>query len=330
MSVFTGVKVAPKTINIINVPSDIGSIHAGKSRAPAAFKSAGLHKKLEAEGLRVTESTALLEGSGRWVSSTREPNGARNEAKTVSACHQVQKSVSAALGYKDGKKKTIVFQLILGGECLYCPPIMSAYWQHFEGSNGRLGIIYVDADCHLATPAESDSTGNISGMTLTHLTLREDALESMEAFCRPDGSPVVDCNNIALFGLNMDSPTNKRSHLGYLLDNSFHVTTSRTIQQSPIEEAEAALAWLDDRVDVFLVHLDVGVIDSGQFPLGNVPSYSGLGFEETLAAVQTFLRSSKVIGLSIAEVNPDHDPGLKMTEQLVDKLVVGLAARTKS
>jgi arginase family enzyme len=321
--------MAANTINIINVASDLGSVYAGKSRAPEAFNTAGLHEKLEARGFKVTLTTALPKGSAGWISSTREPNGARSEAITIAACKQVQQTLSTDLATTDPSKHTPTFQLILAGECLYCPAIMSAYWHHFRETSKRIGIIYVDADCDLFTPMESNSTGNIAGMTLTHLTLRDGALESMQAFCRHDGSPVVDNNNIILFGLNIESPANKRAHLGYLFDNNFRVVTSQSVQEAPIERAKAALKWLEDRVDYIIVHLDVDVIDPGLFPLGNVPSWTGLGFEETMRAVRTFLASEKTVALSVAEVNPDHDPALKMTEQLVDELVEGLKAKMK-
>ena len=322
--------MSSSVINIINVPSDVGSVYAGKSRAPAAFKTAGLHKKLEGAGLQVTESTAFPADSVGWSSSAREPNGARNEKVTVEACQQVQQAVAAALGDKAESGQTPTFQLILAGECLYCPAIMSAYWQHLRGTKKRVGIIYVDADCDLYTPKEPNSSGNIAGMTLTHLTLREGSLESMRAFCRPDGSGVVDSSNIVLFGLNIDSPANKREHLGHLFDNGFRVVTSQTVQAAPTKEAEVALKRLEDSVDFIIVHLDVDVIDPGRYPLGNVPSWTGLGFEETMAAVKTFLRSEKTVGLSVAEVNPDHDPELRMTSQLVDEIVEGLEGRTRS
>jgi arginase len=321
-----------KSINIINVPSDIGSVYAGKSRAPAAFKSAGLHKRLEASGFRVSESTAFEKGG--WVSSSREPNGARNEADTVEACKKVQQTVTAALNddNKDNDTQFFTFQFILAGECLYCPAIMSAYWQHLEGSSKRVGIIYVDADCDLYTPQEPNSSGNIAGMTLTHLVLRPEGLDSMKTFCRPDsaGSGVVDNSNIVLFGLNIDSPANKRAHLGYLFDNGFQVVTSQTVQEAPVERAKKALQWMEDRVDYILVHLDVDVIDPGLYPLGNVPSWTNLGFKETMTAVKIFLSRKKVVGLSVAEVNPDHDPGLNMTEQLIGELIEGLEGRERS
>ena len=315
-------------INIINVPSDLGSIYAGKSHAPAAFRDAGLQDKLEGIGAQVSESTALSGGLGGWVSANREPNGARNEGNTVEACHKVRDAVSRALSSGSGTTTAPKFQLIVGGECLFCPPILSAFWKDLERTGKRVGMIYMDADCDLSTPAEPTSSGNIAGMTLTHLTLREGALDSMKPFSRPDGSGVVDSSNIVLFGLNIDSSTNKLPHLGYLFDNHYRVITSQAVQANPAERAKVALTWLEERVDFLLVHLDVDMIDPGLFPLANVPSWTGLGFHESMAALKIFLKSSKCVGLSVAEVNPDHDPGLKMTEQLIDEIVEGLSEKT--
>jgi len=187
----------------------------------------------------------------------------------------------------------------------------------------------VDADCDLTTPLEPGSKGNIAGMTLTHLTLRDGALESMKTFSRPDGSGVVDNENIVLFGLNVDSEVATRQHLGYLLDNNYRVFTSQKVKGKSVEEAKSVLKWMEDRVDFILVHLDVDVIDPQQFPLCNVPNWTGLDFEEVMDAFKIFLSSKKSVGLSVAEVNPDHDPGLKMTAQLVDEIVKGLREKAR-
>jgi len=315
-----------RKINVVNVPSDIGSIYAGKSKAPAAFQSAGLQYKLQTAGHQITELDALSASSAGWTTSTREPNGARNEARTVAACKQVFDTISTTLV----NQTQIPFNLILGGECLYCPAILSAYWRHLEGTPKRVGIIYVDADCDLYTATDPSGSGNIAGMTLTHMTLRNGTLDSMKTFCRSDESGVVDNSNIVLFGFNTNSEANKREHMSYLFDNNFRVVTSQAVQRAPVDKAQAALRWMEAQVDYIVVHLDVDVIDPGEFPLCNVPSWTGLGFEETMAAVKVFLGSEKAVALSVAEVNPDHDPGLKMTEKLVDHLVDGLRPRKRN
>ena len=147
---------------------------------------------------------------------------------------------------------------------------MSAFCHHFPSKH--VGLLYIDADCDLSVPGEAGSTGNIAGMTLTRLTLRDGALESMKAFSRPDESAMVDSNNIALFGLNSASPANKRDHLGYLFNENFRAITSHAVAEAPEARALGALKWLEQRVDYILVHLDVDVIDPGEYPLGNIPN----------------------------------------------------------
>jgi arginase len=308
----------PATVQIINIPSDIGSIYAGKSRAPAAFKTKGLVSKLEKNGSVVKEREAVSTSSTGWKKSSRSPNGARNEEATVDACKEVNQVIHQQL------KEQPDFQLIIGGECLYCPAILSAYSNAFPKK--RVGLVYIDADCDLYTPDDPNSSGNIAGMTLTHLTLRDGALKSMKQFSRDDGSAVIHNSNIVLFGLNIASEANKREHLGYLFDNNFRVVTSSAVQKAPVTKAREALRWLEERVDHIIVHLDVDVIDPGEFPLCNVPNWTGLGFEECMAALKVFLKSEKAVALSVAEVNPDHDPGLEMTGRLVDEIVEGSSA----
>lgn len=313
----------PKDIDIITISSDIGSVYAGKSKAPAAFRSAGLQEKMEYAGYTVREYEALS-SPPVWKPSSREPNGARNEACTVTACENVNTTVSRIL--QEDREPS--FHLILSGECLYTPAILSAYWSHLSAISKKIGIIYFDADADLNTPSEPGSSGNIAGMTLTHLTLREGALESMKQFQKPSGAGVVDSGNIVLFGLNTQSEANKRSHVGYLLDNNFRAFTSQTVQHHPEESAKKALEWMANQgVDYVLVHLDVDVIDPGEFPLCNVPNWTGLGYGEMVRALNVFLKSEKCVGLSVAEVNPDHDPGLEMTRRLVDDIVTGLGGR---
>jgi arginase len=45
-----------------------------------------------------------------------------------------------------------------------------------------------------------------------------------------------------------------------------------------------------------------------------------------MRALKVFMGSEKVGGLTIAEVNPDHDPAHKMVERLTDQIVSMLAA----
>jgi len=56
-----------------------------------------------------------------------------------------------------------------------------------------------------------------------------------------------------------------------------------------------------------LIHLDVDVIDYNDLPLAeNYSKNKGLSYSHTLALLQVLLKSPKIAGLTLAEVNPDH------------------------
>jgi hypothetical protein len=80
-------------IDIISFSSVIDSVYAGKSKAPAVLASVGPTTKLRAAGYEVKEYSALAEPVV-WTSSSREPNGPRNEDPTVLACTQVSKAIN--------------------------------------------------------------------------------------------------------------------------------------------------------------------------------------------------------------------------------------------
>lgn len=312
-------------ISITSVPSDVGSVFSGKYRAPDALQAAGLVEKLKTLGFKVDVRNALPDGPVVWAESDPEPNGGRNEAAAVAVCQAVKSTMATALAAAGLSDQPPPFQIILGGECMICPAIMSALTHHLPST--RVGLLYMDADCDLTYPHEPGSNGNIASMTFTHLTLRPGALHSMYQFSKPDGTSVVGSSNAVLFGLNSSSPANKRDHLGYLFDQNYRVFTSKAVAADAAARATEALRWLEERVDYILVHLDVDVIDPGLFPLGNIPNYTGIEFPDIMKALRIFLASSKAIGLTIAEVNPDHDPGLRMIHRLVDEIILGFKGR---
>lgn len=313
-----------QSLTVINVPCDLGSIIKGKSLAPRAFKDANFVSRLEKAGYTITEREALPDGPQAWsVDGSFEPNGARNEKANVEVYHQVKQAISSAT-QTDGKADPPFF-VVVGGGCDIAPAIMSGLWKSV--SPKRAGLLYIDGDADLAKPDDPGSSGNLASMTFTHLVMADGALESMRPFTRPDGSGVVGPSNAVIFGLNAQLQGNTRSDMGYLMDEGYRVFTSAAVAKHPETRAKQALQYLEERVDHILIHLDVDAIDGTHFPLANIPNRTGAGFEKILSALKIFLASKKVCGLVIAEVNPDHDPGLQMTNKLIDGLVDALSGR---
>ena len=188
------------------------------------------------------------------------------------------------------------------------PAIRKAFWQHadLQSSPKRVGLIHIDADTDIASPSVPQSTGNLAGMNMTHLMQLPGGLESMKEFVRPSGKPVCDSTNTVLFGINMSFAGNKPEHFAYLFDNGYKLISSAAVALEPEQRAREALKYLEDRVDVITVHLDVDSIDPKMFPLADLPNFTGVTFEQRVQALKVFLGSSKIGGLTVAEVNPDQ------------------------
>lgn len=313
-----------KAVSITYVPSDCGSVLPGKSKAPQAFRDVGIIRKLEEAGLSVSVKHAL-QSPAKFAPATFTPGGVRNEDINIATCQSVRQAISENLNSSADPP----FQLILGGECGMLPAIMTSLWEHADSQSPpkRVGLIYIDADTDLTSPTDASSVGTFASMNMAHLIRTPGALESMAQFSRPSGEPVCDSSNTVFFGTNMSFAGNKPEHFAYLFDKNYKVVSSASVARDPEQRARETLEHLESKVDAIMVHLDVDSIDPGTFPIANLPNYTGVTFEEMMRALKVFMGSSKVEGLTIAEVNPDHDPGLGMVERLTDQVVSMLAVK---
>lgn len=313
-------------VSIVYVPAECGSVIPGKSKAPQAFRACNIVEKLRDSSVRQVDEHHALDKPATYSVQAFDNGSVRNEALNVHVCERVKQTVSMSMD--DASTSDPRFQLVLGGECCILPAVLSAFWEKTSGHpSKRVGLLYIDADTDLNSPTDPNSSGNLAGMNMTHLAQTPGGLESMKQFSRPDGSPVCNSENMVLFGTNLAFSGNKREHLAYLFDNNYKVVTSSAVARDPKKYAEEALEYLEARCNIIVAHLDVDSIDPRMFPLANLPNFTGVSFENMMEALRVFMGSSKIGGLVIAEVNPDHDPELKMTERLTDEVVSMLVNR---
>ncbi|KAJ3536749.1 hypothetical protein NM208_g6588 [Fusarium decemcellulare] len=317
---------ASRSVAITYVPTDCGSILPGKSKAPQAFQDVGIVQKLKNAGISSVSEHHALEAPAKFEATSFAPGTARSQDLNISVCKQVHHAISQNLSTSS---TTPPFQLIIGGECGMLPAIISAFWEHADSQSPpkRVGLVYIDADTDLTSPADPSSIGTFAGMSMTHLLQTSGTLEDMKQFSRPSGEPVCDASNLVLFGTNMSFAGNKNEHFSFLFDNNFKVVSSASVAREPEQRAKETLKYLEEKVDVIMVHLDVDAIDPRLFPLANLPNFTGVTFENMMRALKVFLGSSKVGGLTIAEVNPDHDPGLEMVDRLTGEVAGMLVLR---
>lgn len=221
------------------------------------------------------------------------------------------------------------FQLVLGGECCMLPTVLETFQDQHEKRG--LGLIYIDADTDMSGPNDPDWNGYFASMTMTQLMQRTGALKDDPGEEDPlFREEIADGKYTVLFGTNVGHPGNKPEHFAYLYQNGFRVFGSSEVASDPTGSARQALHHLSPTitdVNAIWVHLDVDSIDPGEFPLANVPNFTGIRFEQMMEALKIFLADERVLGLTVAEVNPDHDPDLHMTTRLVDAIVAMLGAR---
>jgi arginase len=95
---------------------------------------------------------------------------------------------------------------------------------------------------------------------------------------------------------------------------------------NPPEQAAAASAYLAGRARPLLVHFDVDVIDSTDFPLADFPHFNeGLSYNHALSCLKTFCSADHFAGLVVTEINPDHDPDGLLIPRLVGDICRVLA-----
>jgi arginase len=297
------------TFALIGVPTSVGSHGPGQDKAPEAFRRAGLVERLRSAGVELRDQGDLP--VARYLASVGDPRQ-RNLDAVVEVAGQVADRVQDALDRG-------LRPLVLGGDCTVTLGVVAGFARH----RADLGLVYVDGDADLSTPATSRS-GVLDSMGVAHL-LGEGA--PALAGIGPT-TPLLHADRLLLFGYDPDELGEAQRDLaGRLAGRLWPVDRVRTAAGGPAAAAAAALGELEPRVGTVLVHLDVDVVNSGDLPLANFPHFGqGLTMAETLACLEVFLASGKLGGLVVTEVNPDHDPDGSQLPRLVDGLTAALAA----
>jgi arginase len=340
-------------VSITYVPCDIGSLIPGKSKAPKAIQEAGLVNKLTKNGLKVVAENHPLREPARWSwaaddrnSDDDQPRVVMFEEENVRVNEMVRDSLLSSLKQNKSNERNVIattpFQLIIGGECSMLPGIMSAFDLHCSqlndgGDYKKVGLIYIDADLDLAT-SDTTKTGTFAGMTMTYLLephrgvngLRYQFLHNTAT--EKNVGPLCDKSNTVFLGTNLvpsvgKSP-NSMADLAYVFDNQLRLIPNTAVKENPKKCAQDALLYLKlQQVDVIFVHLDVDSIDGAMFPLANILNYTGVREDKMFTTLMHLLIDERVAGLSIGEVNPDHDPDGKMVGALVDGIVQAMKIR---
>jgi arginase len=298
----------PKKIVLLGSPTSAAALRAGHERAPAALRAAGLADRLKSTGFEIND---LGDTATYAFQVDDEHPRARNVATIVKSLNDLRPRVEVAV-------KSGALPLILGGDCVSVLATIAGARRYHR----NVSLIYVDRDAHLNVPATSPS-GNVDGMVISQVIGRG-APELVRFWGEP---PLVREPDIALFGFErLDLPEEK-----YLATSPLRRHSAQEVSAVGADiTARVALERVHAAKHEFILHFDVDVITSEEFPWINYPGSGGLTFAEVRAALRVFASQPNLAAMNVAGYNPELDPDGEGARKLIDLLADVLATRLEA
>jgi arginase len=298
----------PNKIAIIGAPSSAAAFLPGSEKAPAAIRAAGIVERLQSIGYEVTD---LGDCAPRLFADDDEHKRARNIPEIVASLNDLKPR--AELGFKSG-----ALVLVLGGDCTQIIALLSGARRYYK----HINLLWFDRDADLNTPASTPS-GRLDGMVLASI-IGKGSPELVRFWGEP---PLVREPDALIFGLKrVDQP-----EVDFLTRSPLrHVNAADINLHGAEKSAHDALAHLHADSREFLLHLDLDVIAQEELAAVNVPDSQGLSFAEVRGSFVEFVKQKNLLGLDIAQYNPDKDPDGSAARKVVDLLAEALTARLET
>jgi arginase len=301
------VKITRQTRNIVLLGSatSAAALRAGLERAPAALRAAGIAERLKTAGFHVAD----LGDTSTYVS---QPDDEHPRTRNVSAVLKLLNDLRprVEVGVKSG-----ALPVILSGDCISVLAVIAGTRRYYR----NVSLIYVDRDADLNVPATTPS-GCVDGMVISQVIGRG-APELVRFWGEP---PLVREPDVALFGFErLDAPEEQ-----YLVASPLRRHPS--LEVSTVGAAAAARLALE-RVHAakheFILHFDVDVINSEEFPWTNFPGAGGLTLNDVRDALRVFASQPNLAALVVAGYNPELDADGAGARKLIDLLADALSTR---
>jgi arginase len=273
-------------LDIIGAPSSAGAYSPGQERAPEALRAAGLLATLTERGIHVVDRGDVP--GVRWRVDRANPR-AMNAAAAAAVARAVAERVAASLA-----EDTPV--LVVGGDCTVELGTVAGA----SRTGGELGLVYVDLDSDLNTPA-SVTDGALDWMGVAHLLGLADTVPSL-ADLGPR-SPMLRPDQVLLFA-NDNATGFERQTIDQLGIIEIPLTQ---VAADPVGAARGVVEGWARGFERLLVHVDVDVLDFLDLPIAEETRRNrGLRLAQLIAALRVLVASPNWVALTICEVNPDH------------------------
>jgi arginase len=297
-----------KTIVLLGSATSAAGLRAGHERAPAALRAAGIADRLKAAGFLVTDN-------GDTAASLFQPDDEHPRARNVPA---ILKSLNDLRPRVEVAVKSGALPLVLSGDCVSVLAVVAGARRYYR----NVSLIYVDRDADLNVPATTPS-GCIDGMVISHVIGRG-APELVRFWGEP---PLVRAPDVALFGFErLDAPEEQ-----FLVGSTLRRHPS--LEVTAVGAARAARLALD-RVHgashEFVLHFDLDVADSNEFPWTDFPGTGGLSWNDVREALRVFVSQPNLAALVVAGYNPELDADGTGAQKLIDLLTDVISARLET
>jgi arginase len=295
----------PNHIALIGAPSSAAAFSPGSEKAPAALRAAGLTERLQSIGFEVTD---FGDCAPQLFADDDEHQRARNLPAIVASLNDLKPR--AELAVKSG-----ALVLVLGGDCTQIVALLTGARRYYK----HLSLLWFDRDADLNTPASTPS-GRLDGMALAGIHGRGSA-ELVRFWSEP---PLVREPDTLIYGLERVDPAEQE-----ILSRSpvRHIYAADVQLKGAAAAAQNALAQLHADAREFMLHVDLDAIAQEEFPATNVPGSGGLSLADVQTSLTEFVKQKNLLGLDVAQYNPDKDPDGSAAKRLVDLLAEALSAR---
>ena len=283
-----------RTWGVLGVPTSAAAHWAGLEKGPAALRDAGLVGELRAAGVSVADhgDRAVT----RWAARRADdrPNNWRAAVDTV-----VDARIAIGDVFATGQ-----LPLVLGGDCTLALALVAAALDHHPD----VGLLYVDGGQDLMIPVDHPREPILDAMGVAHLLDLPGCLPELSDV--GPRRPMLHPASVAFIGFADDD-----EDIHGLVAGAARFPAADVVH-NPVETAASALAALAQ--ERLVLHLDVDVLDALDLPLADIATYgTGLRLEHLTPLLRHLLADPRVIGITLVEANPDHDPDQTSVRRLV-------------
>jgi arginase len=289
-----------QTIAVVGAPTSAGAHFSGLEKGPEHFRRAGLFAELLAADLRALDL-------GDLPMARYQPDRANPSFRSLSRVAEVARQVAdrVTIAGREG-----AWPLVIGGDCTITVGVVAGLRRGEE----RVGLLYFDGHIDINTP-QTSQYGILDSMGLGHLLGLHDNALSRVGSRFPSLAP----EDVVVFGY--DPAWINPGEQELMEQFGLRGWTYPGIGEA---DAVAARRALEARVDRYVVHFDVDVLDYLDTPVGNFPKYAGLTLDDAAVCLRRFAESPKFGGIVVTEFNPERDPDGEHARRVIRAVVDAL------